>query len=493
VITREELRQAAREFQLDVNVVEKDHALGWLLAGIGAHPALRETWIFKGGTCLKKCWFETYRFSEDLDFTLRDEAHLDQAFLARTFDEIADWVYEQSGIELPRDARVFEIFTNPRGKRAGQGRVGYRGPNARVGGTPRIKLDLAADELLALEPVWRKIHHPYSDAPPDGMPVLCYAYEEVFAEKLRALAERQRPRDLYDVIHLHRRLDLGPDRARVQSTLARKCEFKGIDVPTLALLTNRPERQAIEVEWEQMLAHQLPVCPPFAEFWDELHAVFAWLQAPKPHAPLPSIGRAIAAPAGGLDTGWSAPPMVARWGYAMPLEAVRFAGANRLLVELDYEEENGERSRRTIEPYALRRTRAGELLLYAVRSEDGETRSYRVDRMRGARVLPRSFTPRYAVELIAGAPSAAPTAIPRAAGTLPPMAPVRTSAARPASRATKPRRGLRAATGQTYIYECALCRKQFERRTNDSALKPHKDPRGRDCPGRTGIYRNTKY
>ena len=36
-----------------------------------APEALRESWLFKGGTCLKKC-FETYRFSEDLDFTLTD-------------------------------------------------------------------------------------------------------------------------------------------------------------------------------------------------------------------------------------------------------------------------------------------------------------------------------------------------------------------------------------------------------------------------------------
>lgn len=26
--------------------------------------------MFKGGTCLKKCYIETYRFSEDLDFTV---------------------------------------------------------------------------------------------------------------------------------------------------------------------------------------------------------------------------------------------------------------------------------------------------------------------------------------------------------------------------------------------------------------------------------------
>ena len=437
VISREEVRDAAREFQLDVNVVEKDYVLGWLLAGIAAHPELRETWIFKGGTCLKKCWFETYRFSEDLDFTVRDEAHLDQAFLANTFEAIGEWVYEQCGIELPRDARAFEVFSNPRGKKAAQGRIGYRGPNARLAGVPRIKLDLAADELLVLDPIWRPVHHPYSDAPPEGIRVLSCAYEEVFAEKLRALAERQRPRDLYDVVHLHRRLDLGPNVGLVHSTLARKCEFKGIGMPTLALLPDRPERQAIEVEWEQMLAHQLPVCPPFAEFWNELVQVFDWLQSQRPPAPLPSIGAAIRAPAGGLDTGWRAPPMVERWGYASPLEAIRFAGANHLLVDLDYEAERGERSKRIIEPYALRRTQSGEVLLYAVRNEDGETRSYRVDHIRGAKVLQRSFGPRFAIELTSGVPVTARQPASRSTRPGPATpAPARRPFARPSGRKT---------------------------------------------------------
>ena len=44
--------------------------LGWILWGIGSEPELSNTWIFKGGTCLKKCFIETYRFSEDIDFTI---------------------------------------------------------------------------------------------------------------------------------------------------------------------------------------------------------------------------------------------------------------------------------------------------------------------------------------------------------------------------------------------------------------------------------------
>ena len=67
MINRQEIRDFSREFGLAANMIEKDYALGWVLAGISNHPALASSWVFKGGTCLKKCYFETYRFSEDLD------------------------------------------------------------------------------------------------------------------------------------------------------------------------------------------------------------------------------------------------------------------------------------------------------------------------------------------------------------------------------------------------------------------------------------------
>jgi predicted nucleotidyltransferase component of viral defense system len=61
----------------------------------------------RGGTCLKKCFFETYRFSEDLDFTLRDAAHLDETFLKKAFAEVGAWIYDETGIEFPGDKQEF--------------------------------------------------------------------------------------------------------------------------------------------------------------------------------------------------------------------------------------------------------------------------------------------------------------------------------------------------------------------------------------------------
>ncbi|MEX2090001.1 MAG: nucleotidyl transferase AbiEii/AbiGii toxin family protein [Bacteroidota bacterium] len=126
MISRHELLEFSSQFSLRPDVVEKDYALGWLLAGIGRHPLIGEHWVFKGGTCLKKCYFETYRFSEDLDFTVLQPDQLNKEFLEGVFGEIAEWIYEQTGFDLPGESRIFEVFES-RGKPAGQGRIGYRG------------------------------------------------------------------------------------------------------------------------------------------------------------------------------------------------------------------------------------------------------------------------------------------------------------------------------------------------------------------------------
>lgn len=90
MIGKDELLAFADETGLTPNVVEKDYVLGWLLAAINTNPVLSQSWVFKGGTCLKKCYFETYRFSEDLDFTLRGQSHINEAILKEQFASIAE-------------------------------------------------------------------------------------------------------------------------------------------------------------------------------------------------------------------------------------------------------------------------------------------------------------------------------------------------------------------------------------------------------------------
>ena len=465
MIDRREILEAASSFSLLPNVVEKDYVLGWMLAGINAHEEIAESWIFKGGTCLKKCYFETYRFSEDLDFTLRDESHLDEDFLRPVFEEIVGWITEQSGLNIPIDQIEFDIYENPRGRINCQGKIAYRGPvSPTSGGWPKIKLDLTADERLVLPSVRRDVFHPYTDRPDGGIGANCYAYEEAFGEKLRALGERTRPRDLYDVVNLYRHTDSRPTAAVLRDVLRQKCEYKAIPIPTLESLL--PHRQSLEAMWSDMLAHQLPVLPPLNDFWDALPEIFAWITgaAEIPQRALIQHGL------GEIAVRTRVLPMGVPIRSRSTLEIIRFAAANYLCVDLTYDG-----SVRRIEPYSLRQTAEGNFVLHAIRSNSGEHRSYRVDRMQGATVTSQVFTPRYAVELTSTGPLAvAPsTAMPRIART---------------RRAARTRQ-----QGPTYIYRCSVCRKTFNRKTMDGSLNAHKNPRGYPCPGRTAIYVRTKY
>ncbi|MFH1076986.1 MAG: nucleotidyl transferase AbiEii/AbiGii toxin family protein [Pseudomonadota bacterium] len=482
LINRQEIMDFSREFGLTANVIEKDYVLGWMLTGISSHSELGSSWIFKGGTCLKKCYFETYRFSEDLDFTVIKPDHLNKSFLINTFREIAAWVYETSGIEMPHELIRFEVYTNPRGKISVQGRIGYRGPLRPGGDLPRIKLDLTDDEVLVLDPAGQEVHHPYSDRPEDGIHVQCYCFEEVFAEKIRALTERLRPRDLYDVVHLYRRDNTRHDRSLILSTLENKCTFKGISLPTMDSLESKPERTELETEWENMLGHQVTVLPPFKQFWQELPELFEWLY----HAIEKAVPPAIPYMGQVVDATWHPPAMAEAWHTATPLELIRFAAANRLCVNLNYIDTNGNTKRPIIEPYSMRLTRDGNLLLYAVKHDTTEARSYRVDRIQGAEVTKIPFTPRYAVELTALGPVYAPKTKVRTSKTgITRLQSTKSTISRSRSRTP--------GYDPKYVFKCTVCGKQFIHKSYDSSLNQHNNKQGYPCPGRTGVYITTKY
>jgi len=114
---------------------------------------------------------------------------LNSDFLIDAFRDVSAWIYENTGIQIPGDRLRFDVYNNPRGGISCAGRIYYTGPLPRGGTMPRIKLDLTADELLALPPIQRFVGHPCSDLPEDGIAAHCYAYEELFGEKVRALGE----------------------------------------------------------------------------------------------------------------------------------------------------------------------------------------------------------------------------------------------------------------------------------------------------------------
>lgn len=276
MIDKREIIDIASLQKLHPHIVEKDYVLGWLLWGIAHNETLAPHWVFKGGTCLKKCFFETYRFSEDLDYTLTMANHIDVNFLKTVFADMCERIYAESGIEFPLNFQEFDIYENPRGNPSCQVKIAYQGPvSPRGKNMPRIKLDLTADEFMVMPAAHSRVFHPYSDCPAEGITVRSYAYVEAFAEKTRALAERGKPRDLFDVINLFHNQSARPKPAALLDVLKKKCDFKNIPLPTLADLEKY--KTSLAGAWNSMLSYQVPVLPSFETFWSELPNFFAWL------------------------------------------------------------------------------------------------------------------------------------------------------------------------------------------------------------------------
>lgn len=392
MISRGELLKLSQVKSLRPDIIEKDYVLGWILAGIARHPLIQGQWAFKGGTCLKKCFFETYRFSEDLDFTVMESGHLNKAFLEQVFTAICNWVYEQSGVKISIAQNSFEIFTNSRNGLSCQGRLAYQGPIS-PRSSPRVKLDLTADERVVMMPEFVAVHHDYSDSPEEGIYILSYTYEELFGEKVRALIERTRPRDLYDVVTLFRNDNNLPDPKILSDIIKKKCEFKNISFPELKHLEHRKED--LKGSWQDMLGHQLPMLPDLEHFYNDLPNFFAWLAGelqPEPLQTFPSISNSNT-----IDMRLDRIPVSISTRTA--LEIICFAAANWLCVELTYWQKGEVLAKEIIEPYSLHLSHSTDLLLMAVRHNDIELLSYGINRIANASCTNTPFKPRYYNEL----------------------------------------------------------------------------------------------
>ena len=170
-------------------VIERDYVLAWFLTGLGDH-ALREVLAFKGGTALRRCWFEDYRFSEDLDFTLTRPASLEDILAG--FSDIFLAVEAACGLRM-----AFEREDRHRHQNSHTFYVRYQGP---LPAANDVKVDITINEVLCFPLQERPIQRTYSDFHdlPEGPTIKVYDIKEIVVEKLPALSDRARnePRDL---------------------------------------------------------------------------------------------------------------------------------------------------------------------------------------------------------------------------------------------------------------------------------------------------------
>lgn len=256
MIPEAEIRRLAGTWSMDPMAVDLDYVLGCFLAGLygqAEKPKLR----FKGGTCLRKCYFQDYRFSEDLDFTA--EQHFTAEALQRLLERAVQEIEDRWQIDLSLKPIRIETVDDDYGKESYQARLYYRGP-LRRGGDPRaIRVDVTTREVLVFSAVSKRILHPYSDAGDlDGVEVPCYDLHEALAEKIRAIAGQRRyaiARDLYDIAQLAVRCQV--EVGRLAGALPDKMRVKGLAPGPIDLGRLKSRRDDFEADWDRNLMHLL--------------------------------------------------------------------------------------------------------------------------------------------------------------------------------------------------------------------------------------------
>lgn len=245
-------KQGVRDTQ-----IEKDYVISWVTYGIANNPFLKENLVFKGGTVLKKVYFPEYRFSEDLDFTFTGK-DFDIEAIRTAFDELIEWVYEESRISLSvqnetqHETGNFNFY------------LSYNGPLG--GANKNIKVDISQDELIYNPPEEKKIINTYSDLE-EEYSIFCYSLGEVIAEKLRSIMQRTAPRDIYDLWYLFE--VEGQDIEDHVFAFQDKTKYKGYDPKELTKVIEQKEKTFAK-HWKDHLANQMTEIPDFNDVWREL-------------------------------------------------------------------------------------------------------------------------------------------------------------------------------------------------------------------------------
>jgi len=281
MILRSEITCLAREQGVPPSTIDKDWVLGHIIAGIFRQKWARETLLFKGGTCLKKCYIPGYRFSEDIDFTLlRDDFVLTYEKLEFIINEIV----KTTGIRFA----PFSIQPiHSRNRHFGFSTiVKFWGGDHRRDQEPpmdferwhsSVKIEMTWHEMICFPKEQRLIHHDYSDSQQvSSTEVPCYRLFEIVAEKLRATIQRSypAPRDYYDLWSLLKTIDQ-EYMPEIIDAFLKKAAYKNIpDVHFNDLF--QPERLNRSAKaWDQSLGAHLPAgsLPSFSIVIEELKGI----------------------------------------------------------------------------------------------------------------------------------------------------------------------------------------------------------------------------
>ena len=204
-------------------LVERDILLHSPLYRLVRDDVFRENYLFKGGSCLVKCYFGYYRFSMDLDFTYARQERWERLSKSKKRKELvseAEWLAElignasrDLGLDFITDVRDRRFVEFGSGSRLVTFKLYYQGELLKIQVNlvetllfePRkckVRILIDRDSITDKEKAYfREFLEEYSE-----FMVFAYDLKETLCEKVRAILTRrvQKLRDFYDLYILEK-------------------------------------------------------------------------------------------------------------------------------------------------------------------------------------------------------------------------------------------------------------------------------------------------
>lgn len=176
MITRQQLEiMNRRTTKYPLAFAEKDYFLAVVLKLI-VESSFGDTMIFKGGTAIHHCYLDQYRFSEDLDFSTNGEPLTLEA--VRSIFASSDYLSIKKDYISDATIKIEKLQ--------------YIGPLLQPNSL-KVEIDFFQNVLLPLQVM------PYKNVWGIDCMVRVMDIKEIAAEKIRAMSDRARYRDFYDL------------------------------------------------------------------------------------------------------------------------------------------------------------------------------------------------------------------------------------------------------------------------------------------------------
>jgi len=204
MITDGDISRLAKKFQIDRYSIIREYIQLVFLKYLYADKMSGDIY-FKGGTMIHLL-MKSFRFSEDLDFSTTRNIEEVESKVKKVMGELAS---EVPDIRYTIKEKWHDAFT---------GQISYNLPDMRIPLT--VKLEISARE----KPITKAVTLLETEFPVMPYPLIVHLdWEEVLAEKVRALLLRRKGRDVFDLwFLLSKGIKLNPDMIRKKMMFYKK-------------------------------------------------------------------------------------------------------------------------------------------------------------------------------------------------------------------------------------------------------------------------------